>query len=355
MAWFVLIALFWLLFTTRYLGGENLGYLDSKVLPQPVGEPSEAHHGVVASLANFGNGAAPGTRERIQSVRKYLDAISDGREFDSEFRPLEQGWLRGEWVLGPGANPRRRILYIHGGAFYAGSPKSHRSMTDRLSRLLDAAVFSLDYRLMPEHRRQDGIDDCRNAYRWILANGPEGAEELDFLLVAGDSAGGNLTLSTIAWARDEGLRAADAVVAFSPSTDSTLESPSWRSNLASDPMLGPGFGKLLKLPRPLLLWLQWLRDRIRPLDPRVSPLRGDLSGLPPVLVQASEAEMLFDDARRYVARAEEAGSPALLQTWPYMVHVWQIFNPELPEAEEAFANVAEFVASAVGAEDPACT
>lgn len=163
-------------------------------------------------------------------------------------------------------------------------------------------------------------------------------------MVAGDSAGGNLTLAVIAWARDEGLRAADAAVAFSPATDNTLTSPSLVANAPSDPMLGPAFGKLLRVPRFLLWWGSCFTNRISPTHPSVSPLRGDLSQLPPVLVQVSEAEMLYDDARRYVRKAQLAGSPVQLQSWPHMVHVWQIFNPELPEANEAFDCIEAFLA-----------
>ena len=122
-----------------------------------------------------------------------------------------------------------------------------------------------------------------------------------------------------------------------------MGAPSLRSNIATDPMLGPAFGKLAKVPAMLLLWMTWFTSRRKPCDPMLSPLRGDLSGLPPVLVQASEAEMLLDDARRYVTKAQNAGSPVELQTWPFMVHVWQIFVPELPEANEAFENIAEFL------------
>ena len=344
MAWLVLLALILLFFSYRKLRGDDLGYLDSQVLPAPVGEPSQAHHDIVEGLNEFaGSGNSLRGKARIYAIREYMDSMSDGREYDSEIRAVHQGQLQGEWVLAPGADSRRRLLYIHGGAFFAGSPRSHRNITDRLSRLTNSAVFALDYRLMPEHKRIDGILDCRNAYRWLLANGPEGPEELDYLLIAGDSAGGSLTLGTIAWARDEGLRPVNAAIAFSPRTVSTFSSPSWRSNLASDPMLGPGFGQLLKFPRLALLWSAWFTYRILPSDPKISPLRGDLVGLPPVLVQASEAEMLLDDARRYVRKAELSGSPVVLQTWPHMVHVWQIFTPELPEAEEAYTNIAEFL------------
>ena len=349
MAWFVLILLVILAFSFFYLRGANLSYLDSNVLPSPVGEPSEAHYEVVASLkemtAVFKGGAR---KDRLARIRDYMDSMSDDKEFDSEFQSVQEGMLRGEWVIAPGADPQRRLLYIHGGAWMMGSPKSHRSITDKLSRVANAAVFSLDYRLIPENTRRQGIEDCQNAYRWILDNGPAGPESLNFLMVAGDSAGGNLTLSLIAWVRDQKLRAPDAAVALSPAVDTALTSPSLRSNISSDPMLGPQFGKLAKVPPLLMWWFTWLSSRIRPADPIGSPLRGDLSGLPPVLVQVSEAEMLFDDARRYVAKAQAAGSPVELQHWPFMVHVWQIFTPQLPEAEQAYDNIAEFLLSVEG-------
>jgi epsilon-lactone hydrolase len=349
MAWLLLVILGIWAFTIFWLRGENLSYLDSGIIPRPSCEPSDEHLAVVESLKEMtAVGKSARGRERIAVIREYMDSMSDGKEFVSEITPASHGAIRGEWVIAPGANPRRRLLYIHGGAWMAGSPKSHRAITDKLSQVADAAVFSLDYRLIPENRRQQGIDDCRLAYRWLLANGPEGALDLEFFAVAGDSAGGNLTLSVIAWARDQGLRAVDAAIAFSPATDVALTSPSLAHNVPTDPMLGPPFGKLVRVPKALLWWASWFTNRIRPADPVASPLRGDLSGLPPVLIQVSEAEMLFDDARRYVAKAQAAGSPVVLQSWPHLVHVWQIFLADLPEAGDAFDNIAEFLGSVEG-------
>ena len=349
MFWFLLLLAAVVVFSYVYLRGEDLSYLDAPQPPKPVGEASAEHHEVVASLREFSSAAKAGSRkDRVRILRDLMDAMSDDREFVSEFRAVDLGGIAGEWVLAPGVDTRRRVLYIHGGAWIAGSPKSHRAITNRLSVDLNAAVFSLDYRLMPEYRRMAGIFDCQNAYRWILDNGPDGKEALDFLLVGGDSAGGSLTLVTLAWARDQGLRAADAGIVFSPSTDVTMTSPSLFANIPTDPMLGPAFGALSKVPKLVLWWSTWITSRMRPSDPLVSPLRGDLAGLPPILVLVSEQEMLFDDAYRYVTKAQAAGSPVELQSWPYMVHVWPIFNPELPEAEEAFANIAEFVDSASG-------
>ena len=175
------------------------------------------------------------------------------------------------------------------------------------------------------------------------------------MFVAGDSAGGNLTLSLIAWVRDQGLRAPDAAVALSPATDATLGSPSMRTNVATDPMLGPMLGSLARVPRVVLLWFGWLGMRIVPCDPRVSPVHGDLSGLPPTLVQASDAEMLRDDARRYVNRAVAAGSPATLQLWPHMVHVWQLFHPELAQGREALEEIGRFLRAHTPCADAAAT
>jgi len=309
--------------------------------------PSDEARAVVASLGGIRQ-LLQGTpmREHTAVLRKYMDEVFADRHLDARFVPVEAGGVPAEWVLAPGADPARRTLYIHGGAFIMGSPRSHRTLTTRFSAMTGGAVLAIDYRLMPEHARRAGIEDCRSAYRWLLEHGPDGAAPAQAVFVAGDSAGGNLTLSLVAWVRDAGLRAPDAVAALSPLTDATLASPSMRANVHSDAMLGPLFGKLARVPRWVMLWVGWLQTRINPSDPVISPLRGDLSRLPPVLLQASEVEMLFDDSRRYANRAQAAGSPVRLQRWNHMVHVWQIFNPELPEANQALAEIGKFLNAA---------
>ena len=310
----------------------------------PPGGPSDAHRAVVASLGGAARllDGVP-RRRQVAVLRDYLDNLFPDDAPGMTVTPMDAGGVRAEWVLAPNADPSRRLLYIHGGAFIMGSPRSHRRLTSRFSEVSGAAVLAIDYRLMPEHPRIAGIEDCRTAYRWMLQNGPQGAAPADSVYVAGDSAGGNLTLSLLAWVRDQGLRAPDAAVALSPLTDATMGSPSLKENRATDPMLGPFFGALAKIPRALLLWGAWLQTRIRPSDPLVSPVYGNLAGLPPLLVQASEAEMLRDDARRYANKAAAAGSPVQLQTWTHMVHVWQIFHPDLPEGREAFEEIRSFL------------
>jgi len=333
-----------------WLKGEDLSAFD-----RPSGErfssgdkPSAEIADVVASFAGIKD-AMKGVPlwKHTGAMRLYMDNVFADRSYeDVSFVPVDCGGVPGEWVLAAGADGRRRTLYIHGGAFTMGSPRSHRPLTTRFSEMTGGAVLAVDYRLMPEHRRRAGIEDCRTAYRWLLAHGPDGPGPAQAIFVAGDSAGGNLTLSLIAWVRDNGLRAPDAAVALSPLTDSTLASPSFRANVHSDALLGPLFERLAKVPLYLMLWFGWIQTRINPRNPVISPVYGDLSKLPPVLVHASELEMVFDDCRRYVNRAQAAGSPVRLQTWNHVMHVWHIFNPALTEARTALDEIDKFLASA---------
>ncbi|MCP5158353.1 MAG: alpha/beta hydrolase [Gammaproteobacteria bacterium] len=260
-----------------------------------------------------------------------------------QIREVDAGGVPGEWVLAPDTDPNRRLLYLHGGSFISGCPHGHRAITTQLARVTGAAVLALDYRLMPEHSRQELIKDCQAGYRWILDHGPNEPASARELFVAGDSAGGSLTLMLIAWARDQGLRAANGAIAISPGVDMTFSSPTLKSNLQTDPMLGPSLEGFMKLPHSIQLLTFWAVNRMMPPNPLISPIFGDLSGLPPVLVQASEAEMMLGDARRYVNKARAAGSKAELETWPEMLHVWHLFAPILPEAQEAYERIGRFV------------
>lgn len=349
MIWFLAVLVLLVLITVFHLRGSDLSRFDA-----PPGqsfdlghEPSDEHDAVVAS---FDVGMGPVQRaprsQRLALMRQYMDAISETQDYHATFTPVDANGVKAEWVQAPGVNPARRVLYIHGGAFLMGSPKSHRNITARFSEIADAAVLAIDYRLMPENRRMAGVLDCRTAYEWLLHNGPEGAGEAQRMYIGGDSAGGNLTLSLIAWVRDQQLRQPDAAVALSPATDTTLGSPSLKHNMESDAMLGPMFKGFIWVPRPLLWWISWAQNRVSPKNPVISPAFGDLSGLPPTLVHASEAELLIDDARRYVNRAVAAGSPAKLQSWAHVVHVWHMFYPQLTEARDAWDEIQKFIVEA---------
>lgn len=346
------IFLLWL-FARVVLTGDDLGRWD-----QPAGKlasasdrPGEDNREITRLLGDLQAKIDASPRKgRLQTIRQLVDAgfseVDDGPEdLGAERRPVDAGGVPAEWVLAPDADPDRRLLYLHGGAFYVGSPSSHRSLTAALSRSAGVSVLAIDYRLMPEHPRMASILDSQSSYRWLLTNGPDGATPPKDIYVAGDSAGGNLTLSLIAWIRDNGLRQVDAAVALSPATDSTFKSPSLRSNIITDEMLGPVLGPVMRAPKWLLAYAILYLARMRPQNPLISPIFADLSGLPPTLIQASTSEMLTDDCLRYVNKARAAGSPVELQLWPDMVHVWQIFEPVSAEAREAIGRIAEFLAA----------
>lgn len=289
--------------------------------------------------------------QRLGRLRRLVNKLGAGAPIKSAIRPVNRDGIRGEWVIAPGADFNRRILYIHGGAFVVCSPASHRPLTSRISEITGAAVFAIDYRLIPEHKRMDGIIDCRRAYKWVQDNDPDGRQGVDEFFVMGDSAGGNLTLMLLAWARDEGLKPADAAVALSPITDSTFSSPSLVSNSATDFILGKYVGLLAKMPPYLRRAYSVGQNRMPSTDPRVSPLLGYLGNLPPTLIHASEAEVLVDDARRYANKARMAGSKVTLQTWPHMPHVWHAYFDYLEEAEEAMGQIAQYIKGIVQPSD----
>ena len=286
-------------------------------------------------------------KQRIVAMRETMDSFFSNSDIASQIIPVDAAGVPAEWVVAPGADSSRRFLYIHGGAFMAGSPKGYRVLTDKLSAITNSAVLAIDYRLMPENTRLACVEDCRTAYDWMLENGPQGpdADTLEFptaVFVAGDSAGGNLTLVLLAWARDNQRRAPNAALALSPVTDSRYTSPSIRGNLNSDVILKPLAKRLAWVPGFMIGLAARFMAGHRASDPVVSPLLGDLAGLPPLLVLASDCEILRDDGRRYVNKAVEAGTDATLMLWDNVPHVWPIFYPDLPEAAEALEQVDGF-------------
>jgi monoterpene epsilon-lactone hydrolase len=286
-------------------------------------------------------------KQRILAMRETMDSFFSNSDIASQIIPVDAAGVPAEWVVAPGADSSRRFLYIHGGAFMAGSPKGYRVLTDKLSAITNSAVLAIDYRLMPENTRLACVEDCRTTYDWMLENGPQGpdADTLEFptaVFVAGDSAGGNLTLVLLAWARDNQRRAPNAALALSPVTDSRYTSPSIRGNLNSDVILKPLAKRLAWVPGFMIGLAARFMAGHRASDPVVSPLLGDLAKLPPLLVLASDCEILRDDGRRYVNKAVEAGTDATLMLWDNVPHVWPIFYPDLPEAAEALEQVDGF-------------
>jgi epsilon-lactone hydrolase len=248
----------------------------------------------------------------------------------ASFKPSKLGGVAGEWARGE--TGAANLLYLHGGGYFTCSPQTHRSITGAFA-IRGFAVFTPDYRLAPEHPFPAAVEDGLNAYRGMLARTP--AEKL---VIAGDSAGGGLALATLLAAKSKKMPMPGCVILFSPWTDLSCSGPSLQSNAERDSML--------YAPR--------MRDGASiylagadPEDPLASPLYGDLAGLPPLLIQVSDMEILLDDSTRLAERARAAGVQVDLSIWPNLPHVWQVSQMLLPEARQALDEAAAFANTAL--------
>ena len=284
-------------------------------------------------------------KKGLAMVREFADNLSADLVSDCEFTSVNINGLKAEWTIAPGVDTKRRVLFCHGGAFAIGSPKGHRAFSHELSHMANAAVLSIDYGLMPENGRMKSIKDAQAAYRWILDQGPSGNSPLEFFLVAGDSAGGNLALMLSSWSGQQGLRRPDGVIGFSPSLDMTAQSPTVRSNLKTDPILGRAFSLILTIPYMFAAWLQLFIMRMNTASALASPLFFELNDLPKTLIHASSSEILLGESVRYVNKARSQGSDVSLQVWKNQLHDWHLFNRGHGSANAAWAKVQEFIDS----------
>src|SRR5271165_5977162 len=230
------------------------------------------------------------------------------------------------------------VLYLHGGGYIFGSPKTHRQVLLAMAKAFDAPVYGLDYRLAPEHPFPAAVEDAAAAYRWLLARYPQAS-----IVLAGDSAGAGLAIATAIGVRDGGLPPAKAIVAFSPYSDLAVTGESVEANAKSCAMFTPR-----GIREAAAMYLAGANSR----DPRASPLYADFKGLPPMLLFASHHEILRDDTLRLAQRASAAGVQVELILRDRLPHVWPVFVNLLPEAREAFASVTAF-ARQVGARNTA--
>jgi len=235
------------------------------------------------------------------------------------------------WIGDPSLSERGTLLYLHGGAWCIHLPGIYRKFATTLSALTGMRVLLPDYRLAPEHPFPAGVDDCFAVYRWLIEQGYANRP----LAIAGDSAGGNLTLVTLMQARDARLPMPDCAVMLSPSTDLTTSGPSWTYNAEADPMFSPASRDLL---RPIYCPDQDMANAL------LSPLFGNWAGLPPLLFHAGSTEVLLDDSVRSHDRASQAGVSAEIDVWWQMPHVFHVFN-WLPESRAALQKIADFIAT----------
>jgi acetyl esterase/lipase len=238
--------------------------------------------------------------------------------------------VRGEWIAP--RNPQAGvILYIHGGGYVAGSTRTHRPLTAALARLTQRRVFSVDYRLAPEHPFPAAYDDAVCAYQWML---DETAHDSSSIAIAGDSAGGGLTLALLVAAREREMPMPACAVLYSPWTDmeGLIEAPH------------PNVGRCAMFAPPNIddFANAYLGNASRR-DTRASPLLSEMHGLPPLLLQVGEPELLVEDSRRVHEKIRSAGGSSDLEIWPNVFHGWQMLDGLVPEARAALHQSATFI------------
>ena len=242
---------------------------------------------------------------------------------------VDAGGVPAEWVSVPQSRDDRVMLYLHGGGYVLGSPASHRELASRIARATQARLLVLDYRLAPEHPFPAAADDALASYRWLLATGVPATQ----IVIAGDSAGGGLALSTLTAVRDAGQPLPVAGVCLSPWVELEITDAAIKANAVYDPMVdADGLEKMGRL---------YAAGNLR--HPRAAPLYADYNGLPPLLILVGTRELLLQDARRVAAKARAAGVDVKLEEWEGLIHVWPLFGPEMPEGQQAVARIGEFV------------
>jgi len=234
-----------------------------------------------------------------------------------------------EWLRPPSAEAGRVVLYLHGGGYVIGSPRSHRHLAAAIADAAGASALSLDYRRAPEDPFPAAVDDAVACYRWLLEQGIAPGR----IVIAGDSAGGGLTVATLVALKDARVPLPAGGVCISPWVDLTLSGASYDTKAAADPIVRrPGIDEMARA----------YLGKTDPRTPLASPLFADLRGLPPLLIHVGSEEVLLDDAVQLALRAKAAGVSATLEVWDRMIHVWHWFLPMLEEADTAIQGIGRF-------------
>lgn len=269
----------------------------------------------------------------IAALRASADrsaARIGGRPKAVRIQPITIGEMPAEWVLPIEPHGPHTLLYFHGGGYVMGSLVSHRAVVARFARACGMRALHFQYRLAPEHPFPAALQDSVAAYRWLLAQGTEPSA----CVFLGDSAGGGLCLATLLALRDAGDPLPAAAATLSAWTNLACDSPSYGR---PDPLAPQGS------------WEVFSRHYAGPADrrqPGMSPLFGNLAGLPPLLLCVGTDEVLLDDSTRFVERATAAGASARLLLGPGMIHCYPAFAPLFPEATQAFTEVCRFLRTA---------
>jgi acetyl esterase/lipase len=296
--------------------------------------PSQEHERAVAALIALRPAQpaeqAPSIAETRAGFDEMMKAFLPPPSADLRSRPVDAGGVRAEWIEVPESQRERVVLWLHGGGYMFGSLPSYRDLAGRVARAAHARCLLIDYRLAPEHPFPAAIEDATAAYRWLLRQGVSPRS----LVIAGDSAGGGLTLGSLVALRAAGDPLPAAAVCLSPLTD--LEATGASLKTSDDPLLTGGPEGILGMSR---AYVQGGDLR----DPRASPLYADFAGFPPLLIQVGTREALLDDSTRAAERARAAGVEVALEKGEGLIHVWPLFAPRAPESISAIASLGAFV------------
>jgi acetyl esterase/lipase len=252
----------------------------------------------------------------------------------TEVTRVDAGGVPAEWVLAAGQGATTEgptVLYLHGGGYTIGSCATHRALAAHLSVATTGPVLTVDYRLAPENPFPAAVHDACAAYRWLLAQPGVSA---DRTVIGGDSAGGGLAAATVLALKDAGDPRPAGAVCISPWVDMESAGESYTTRAADDPMVdAEGLGRMREA-------YLGNGDRRHPL---ASPIHGDWTGAPPLLIQVGTNEVLLDDARTLAQRARDNGVKVELEAWDGMIHVWHSFCGLIDEADEAVRRIGAFV------------
>ena len=268
------------------------------------------------------------------ATRKMLDVFGKVLSFFSlrsyNLSEVSANKVPAEWNIPKNVVDKRVMMYLHGGAYVAGSLKSHREIVFRLARAVRARALAIDYRLAPEHPYPAALEDAVAAYTYLLDIGTDSAD----ITIMGDSAGGGLALALLQELRAKKIPLPSCAICLSPWTDLTGSGETMQSNREIDPMLT---SQLLDDDA------QYYANGMDLKIPAISPLFGTFIGLPPILIQVGTDEILLDDSRRLVELVKNAGSEIELEIWPKMFHAWHMHFILLSDARKAINKVGQFV------------
>ncbi|VTU45569.1 Monoterpene epsilon-lactone hydrolase (plasmid) [Variovorax sp. SRS16] len=269
----------------------------------------------------------------VQQMRADWDRLfAAPPDLDARVEPVDANGVPAEWISPPGEATDGAVLYFHGGGFQVGSLASHRELMACIAAASGCRVLGVGYRLAPEHRYPAALDDARTAYAWLLSRQRKGAASI---ALAGDSAGAGLALSLMLSLRDAGAPLPAAALLMSPWTDLSASGASYETRADADPIHQRAM--ILAMAR------GYLGKDGDARVPYASPLFGQLSGLPPMLVQVGDRETVRSDATDFVDKACAAGVDARIEVWDDMIHVFQQFPHDLAEARQALQSAGAFL------------